>query len=143
MQYVFWTSPLCELLAQVLVEYLLLQILLSVTTPLEKVFLKVSQNSKENTCVKVSFLIKLQAGATASDLSLVSSWRFIVYFILTEKWNEKREIPCWSSNIYFYARASICLMSKISKEIWQMVIWSENVFKGNLMPQFSWLEEFR
>ena len=26
---------------------------------------------------------------------------------------------------------------KISKEIWQMVIWSENVFKGNFMLQFS------
>ena len=65
------------------------------------------------------------------------------YFISTENWNEKREIPWWSSNIYFFARVSICLMSKISKEIWQMVIWSENVFKENLMLQFSWLEEFR
>ena len=45
-------------------------------------------------------------------------------------------------NIYFSAQVSICLTSKISKEIWQMVIWSENVFKGNLMLQFSWLEEF-
>ena len=36
----------------------------------------------------------------------------------------------------------IFLTSKISKEILQMVIWSENVFKGNLMSQFSWLEEF-
>ena len=34
---------------------------------------------------------------------------------------------------YFFARVSICLTSKISKEIWQMVNWSENVFKGNLM----------
>ena len=32
---------------------------------------------------------------------------------------------------------------QISKEILQMVIWSENVFEGNLMLQFSWLEEFR
>ena len=31
---------------------------------------------------------------------------------------------------------------KISKEIWQIVIWSENVFKEVLMLQFSWLEEF-
>ena len=29
------------------------------------------------------------------------------------------------------------------KEIWQMVIWLENVFKENLLLQFSWLEEFR
>ena len=70
----------------------------------------------------------------------VFSWRFLVYFISTEKWNEKREIPWWSSNLYFFARASICFTSKISKEIWQIVIWSENVFKGNLMLQ--WLQEF-
>ena len=29
------------------------------------------------------------------------------------------------------------------KEIWQMVIWSENVFKENLLLQFSWSEKFR
>ena len=30
---------------------------------LEKVFLEMSQNSRENTCARVSFLIKLQASA--------------------------------------------------------------------------------
>ena len=29
------------------------------------------------------------------------------------------------------------------KEIWPMVIWLENVFKENLLLQFSCLEEFR
>ena len=29
--------------------------------PIKKLFLEISQNSKENTCVRVSFLIKLQA----------------------------------------------------------------------------------
>ena len=38
---------------------------------LEKVFLEISQDSQENNCGKVSFLIKLQAEATASDLSHV------------------------------------------------------------------------
>ena len=33
------------------------------------------------TCGKVSLLIKLQAEATASDLSSVFSWRYLVYFI--------------------------------------------------------------
>ena len=42
----------------------------------------------------------------------------------------------------FKYRVSICLTSKILKEIWQMVIWSENMFKENFMLQFSWLEEF-
>ena len=40
---------------------------------LEKVFLEISQNLQENTCSKVSFLIKLHAEATASDLSHVFS----------------------------------------------------------------------
>ena len=44
---------------------------------LEKVFLKISQNSQENTCGKISvaktFLIKLQSEATASNLSRVFS----------------------------------------------------------------------
>ena len=66
---------------------------------------------------------------------------FLFHFNRKMKW--KREIPWRSWNIYFFARVSICLTSKISKEIWQMVIWSEDVFKENLMLQFSWLEEFR
>ena len=40
------------------------------------------------------------------------------------------------------AWVSICLTSKIWKGIWQMVIWSENMFKENLLLQFSCLEEF-
>ena len=40
---------------------------------LQKVFLEILQNSQENTCGKVSFLIKLQAETTASDLSRVFS----------------------------------------------------------------------
>ena len=52
---------------------------------LEKVFLEISQISQENTCGKVSFLIKLQVEATASDLSCVFSSRFLAYFISTEK----------------------------------------------------------
>ena len=32
--------------------------------------------------------------------------------------------------------------AQIAKEILQMVILSENVFEGNLILQFSWLEEF-
>ena len=108
---------------------------------LEKRLLEISQNSQENTCGRVSFLIKLQTEAAPSDLSWVFSWRFLVYFTSTEKWDYKREIPWWSSNIYFFARVSIFLTSKISKGIWQMVIWSENVFKENLLLQFSWFEE--
>ena len=34
---------------------------------LENVFLEISQNSQENTCAEVSFLIKLQASASACN----------------------------------------------------------------------------
>ena len=43
-------------------------------------FLEMSQNLQENTCGKISFLIKLQAEAAASDLSSVFSRTFLVYF---------------------------------------------------------------
>ena len=69
---------------------------------LEKVFLEILQNSQENTCGTVSFIINLHAEVTASDLSRAFSWKFLACFISTEKWNEKREIPCWSSNISFF-----------------------------------------
>ena len=61
---------------------------------------------------------------SASDLSRVFSWRFCLFHFNR---NEKREIPCWSWNIYFFARVLICLTSKTSK--------------GNLMLQFSELVE--
>ena len=40
---------------------------------LKKVFLENLQNSQQNTCGEVSFLIKLQVEATDSDLSRVFS----------------------------------------------------------------------
>ena len=55
---------------------------------LQKMFLEILQNSQVNTCGKISFLIKFQAEATASDLSRVFSWRFLAYSIPTEKWRK-------------------------------------------------------
>ena len=113
----------------------------SVLVLLEKALLEILQNSQESTCSKVSFLTKLQAEVTASDLSCVFSSRFFVHSISTEKWNEKRKIPRWSSNIYFFCEYWFVWHLKISKEIWEMVIWSEKVFKEKLLL-FSWLVEF-
>ena len=36
---------------------------------MEKVFLEISQNSQENTCARVSFLIKLQASCEFCEIS--------------------------------------------------------------------------
>ena len=81
---------------------------------LEKLFLEISQNSQESTYGKVSFLIKLQAEATASDFFRVFSRRFLVYFISTENEMKKGKYP--DGNIYYFALASICLTSKIPKK---------------------------
>ena len=47
----------------------------------------------------------------------------------TEKRNKKSEMPWWSSNVCVFAQVKICLTSKISEEIWQMVILLENVLQ--------------
>ena len=45
---------------------------------------------------------------------------------------------------YLLFRSRIDLFDvKDFQKKFDMIIWSENVFKGNLMLQFSWLEEFR
>ena len=59
---------------------------------LEKVLLDISQNSQKNT----------------SNLFRVFSRRFLVYFILTEKWNEKRETS-WRRLIPLLSCSSIDL----------------------------------
>ena len=92
------------------------------------------------------FLIKLhlQAEGAGSDLSraffLAISCLF--HFNRKMKW-KKRNTLMEFKYLHFCSRVLICLTSKISKEIWQMAIWRANVFKGNLMLQFWWLEEFR
>ena len=45
----------------------------------KKVFLKISQNSQENTCARVSFLIKLQAFIKKETLAQVFSCKFVKF----------------------------------------------------------------
>ena len=59
--------------------------------------------------------------------------KFLVYFISTEKWNEKRGNTLMELKYLLFAWVSICFTSKILREIWQMGLWSENVFNENLM----------
>ena len=42
----------------------------------EKVFLEISQNSQENTCARVPFLIKLQAWDSCTGVLLWILWNF-------------------------------------------------------------------
>ena len=99
--------------------------------------------SQENTCGKVSFLIRLQNESTASDLSRVFSWRFLAYFILTEKWNEKRKYPVAVQIFTFLLEDRFDWRQRFQKKFDRWLFDKKNVFKGNLMLQFSCLEEFR
>ena len=47
---------------------------------MEKVFLKILQNFQESTCVRVSFLIKLQVSACKETLAQVFSCEFYEIF---------------------------------------------------------------
>ena len=72
--------------------------------------------------------------------------RLLVYFSSTEKWNKIGKYPNGVQIFAFLLEYRLvwrqgCIDFK--NEIWQMTIWSKNVFKGNLMFQFSWFEEFR
>ena len=110
--------------------------------------LEISQTSKENTSGKVSILVKLQAEASASYLSrLFSYWRFLDYSISTVKikWkkrNTQKELRyllfCSSIDLFDvqdFKKKTKNKKQKKNKKNRRMVIWSENVFKGNFMLQ--------
>ena len=107
------------------------------------VFLEILKNSQENTCCKVSFLIKFQAVSIAHDLSCVFSyWKFLGYFIFDRKMKGKKRNTLMRLKYLLFCLSIDLFDIKISKEIWQMVICSEKEFKRNLILQFSWLEDF-
>ena len=84
---------------------------------LEKVFLEISQNSQENTYDKVSFNKVTGWGDcfwTFSCLLLKVSCLF--HFNRKMKW--KKGNTLMELGIYFFARVTTCLTSKISKDIW-------------------------
>ena len=84
---------------------------------LEKVFLEISQNSQENTYDKVSFNKVTGWGDcfwTFPCLLLKISCLF--HFNTKMKW--KKVNTLMELGIYFFARVTTCLTSKISKEIW-------------------------
>ena len=67
------SSNLCKKFLCIVIGFTIFHLSVATTggVLLEKVLLEISKNSQENTCGKVSFLIKLQlqAEGTATDLS--------------------------------------------------------------------------
>ena len=53
------------------------------TCSVKKVFLKISQNSQENTCARVSFLIKLQARLSSEHCEIFKNTYFEEYLLRT------------------------------------------------------------
>ena len=59
----------------------------------KKGVLKISQNSQENTCTRVSFLIKLQASATLLKKEILAKMFFSVNFAKTFQNTFFKRIP--------------------------------------------------
>ena len=70
----YWSTPFLEVVVQ--------------RCSVKKVFLEISQNSQENTCARVSFLIKLQA---YEHLDIEHLWWLLLHFFLN--FNSKRSGP--------------------------------------------------
>ena len=67
-----------------------------------------------------------------------------VFVSIQQKYEMKKEkYPDRVQIFTLSVENSFVWRQRFPREIWQMTIWSENVFKGNLTLQFSWLEEFR
>ena len=57
-------------------------------------------------------------------------------FLFNRKMRWKKGNTLLEFKYLLFCVSSICLTSKIWKGIWQMVVWSENMFKENLLLQF-------
>ena len=62
-------------------------------------------------------------------------WRFLIYFISTEKWNKKGKYPNRVQILTFLLEHRYVWRQGFQKKF-QKVIWSENVFKDNFQRTF-------
>ena len=83
---------------------------------LEKMFLEISQNLQENNCGKVSFLIKLQTEATASDFSRVFSWSFLFISFQQENEMKKGKYPDGVKIFTFLLEYQFVLLQRFQKK---------------------------
>ena len=75
-------------------------------------------------------------GLTIFHLSRVFFyWRFLAYFISTEKWNKKGKYPNRVQILTFLLEHRYVWRQGFQKKF-QKVIWSENVFKDNFQRTF-------
>ena len=67
----------------------------------KKVFLKISQNSQENTCTRVSFLIKLQTSGNFFKKEALAQAFHLDYLLLLLR------IPFLTLSTYFFAEKGV------------------------------------
>ena len=80
-------------------------------------FCEIFKNTSSTEHLRVTASVKNVICLTIFHLSRVFFyWRFVVYFISTEKWNKKREIPWWSSNIYFFLEYRLVWREEFQKK---------------------------
>ena len=98
----------------------------------KKMFLKISKNSQENTCTRVSFLIKLQSSACnfikqesrTQVFSCEICETFKKTFLYRTLWWQRFNIVCQSKHYEYYPR-----MSFFTQEI-DFLIFSRSIERG-------------
>ena len=84
----------------------------------EKVFLEIFQTfTGKHLCQSLFFNKVAGWGDCFWSFSCLLLKIFCLFHFNKKKSNEKKEIHWWGSNIYFFARVSLCLTSKISKHL--------------------------
>ena len=73
---------------------------------------------------------------------VIFCWGFRVCFMSTEKWSKKGKYPDGVQIFTFSFENKFFWRQRFPKEIWQMTIWSENVFKGNWCCSFHGQRNF-
>ena len=106
----------------------------------KKVFLEISQNSQENTCVRVSFLIKLQALGLLHKTPLVAASANIIFF-LSSFWllsflNKKILKKTKSSGNHFHQiKEVVSRRCSIRKWLFFILHLSWSLFLRKLQPE--------
>ena len=105
----------------------------------EKVLLKILQNSQKNTCVRVSFLVKLQASCNFIKKGVLAQVFKNTFYIEDYQWLLFQYIYIWIIFCYFesfccWLWAWICLLGKV----WNIHCYSSNPW--NTLPSKQLLD---
>ena len=96
-----------------------------------KVFLKFLQNSQENSCTRVSFLIKLQ------------TWGLQLYYKRDSSTGVSCEICEIFKNTFFYTALLVVASDRIEPKLWQCICHSfKQIFSWNIIITMKKMQKF-